>query len=192
MSKDKTITQDNFNRMLAWLDEDREIAGQKYERIRRSLIRILSWNHCKIAEELADEAIDIVVSKINELAESYVGPPELYFYGVAKKLLKAHPPDVAPRSLLPEPSTDEDLERQWRRNELLDRCLSRCLEDLPSDDARLIVGYYQGERRQKINNRKDLAAGLTRNALSVRVHRIRKELEKCIELLLRQNSDEIF
>jgi hypothetical protein len=177
--------------MLAWLDEDREIAGQQYEKIRRSLIRILSWNHCNVAEELADEAIDIVVGKIDELVKVYVGPPELYFYGVVKRLLKAHAPDVAPRFPLPEPRTDEDLQRQSRRDELLDRYLSRCIEALPSDDAQLIVGYYQGEKRQKINNRKDLAAGLTRNALSVRVHRIRKELEKCVKLLLRQNSDEI-
>jgi DNA-directed RNA polymerase specialized sigma24 family protein len=192
MSKEKTITQNKFDKMLAWLDEDREIAGEKYEKIRLSLIRILSWNHCNIAEELADEAIDIVVGKIDELLEFYVGPPELYFFGVAKRLLKAHSLEGAPRSPLPEPTTDEDLQRQWRRNELLDRCLSRCIEDLPSDDAQLIVRYYQGERRQKINNRKDLAAGLTRNALSVRVHRIRKELEKCIQLLLQQNSDGIY
>jgi hypothetical protein len=47
----------------------------------------------------------------------------------------------------------------------------------------LIVGYYYGERRIKIDNRLALAKHLeiTMNALSIRACRIRDKLEACVK-----------
>jgi hypothetical protein len=62
-------------------------------------------------------------------------------------------------------------------------CLERCLGTLPLADRELILEYYQGEQRAKIEHRSRLAAGagLTMNALSIRACRIRNRLETCVD-----------
>ena len=64
---------------------------------------------------------------------------------------------------------------------LLD-CLDRCLGRLDPDEALLILEYYRGEQRAKIEQRRRLAAELelSPNALSIRACRIRDKLEACI------------
>jgi hypothetical protein len=187
MSKEP-ISQDKFDKMLAWLDQNRDVAGQKYENIRRSLIRIFSWNHCITAEELADEVVDVVVRRIDWLVEFYEGDPDRYFYGVGRTLLKVHFRNANLRSPMPEDVADERGQLRVERSELFDRYLSECMRELKPDDAQLIVGYYQGDKREKIDNRKELASASAPNTVRVKVHRIRKALEKCIERRLKQNS----
>src|SRR5687767_11901471 len=87
MSRPSILKQEDFDKLLAWLHRDREQAGQKYEAIRESLIKIFSWRGYDDAEDLADEVINRVAAKTQWLAENYVGDPALYFYGVAKKIL---------------------------------------------------------------------------------------------------------
>jgi DNA-directed RNA polymerase specialized sigma24 family protein len=193
MSREPTITQDKFDKMLAWLDQNREAAGEKYENIRRSLIRICNWRGCSAAEELADEALNVVIQKIDELAGSYSGKPELYFYGVARRLLSEHYRAERRRGSMPELATDEfALQGQRDRIELTDICLTRCIQELKPDDSQLILGYYQGDKQTKIRNRKELAGNLGSNTLRVRVHRIRTKLEECIKRCLEQNWDGMY
>src|SRR5437764_14777727 len=86
MSKAHTLTQEDFNGLLEWLGQDREQAGDKYEAIRRRLIRIFISRGCHHAEEMADETINRVTFKLKEIRQDYVGDPALYFYGVANKV----------------------------------------------------------------------------------------------------------
>ena len=53
----------------------------------------------------------------------------------------------------------------------------------------MITGYYQGERRTKIENRQRLAQWLqlSENALRIRTLRIRDELETCIQECMKKN-----
>jgi hypothetical protein len=53
---------------------------------------------------------------------------------------------------------------------------------LPQDDAQLVLDYYRGEQRTKIEQRRRLAAerNLSPNALKIRACRIRDKLEACI------------
>jgi len=57
---------------------------------------------------------------------------------------------------------------------------------LEAEDRELIVGYYHGEQRAKINNRRAMAAklGVSMNALSIRACRIRDKLEACVRKCL--------
>jgi len=50
----KELEQQDFERLLSWLDVDRERAGFLYEQIRWRLITILAARGCTFAEELAD------------------------------------------------------------------------------------------------------------------------------------------
>jgi len=76
--KDWLLTQEAFDNLLAWLDPDRERAGQKYEDIRFKLIRNFARRGCSIAEDLTDETINRVSRKALEIAQAYVGDPALY------------------------------------------------------------------------------------------------------------------
>lgn len=51
---------ERFDNLLRLLDLDRDVAGDKYERLRRKLIKFFEWNACFPAEDLADETFDRV------------------------------------------------------------------------------------------------------------------------------------
>jgi hypothetical protein len=76
---------------------------------------------------------------------------------------------------------DRSLTEPDRAQGLLER-LERCLERLFLADRELILEYYRGEQREKIENRRKLAERLvlTMNALSIRACRIREQLETCV------------
>ena len=175
MKKHAILTKESFDQMLRWLDADRERAGFKYEEIRLRLIRIFAWRGVNYAEELADETINRVLSKVHDLAPSYSGDPALYFYGVAQNVFleyskrKTDPPPAAVIELAEEDDTDFD-------------CLDKCLEQLDPETRWLIIEYYQKERLAKIDHRKVLAEhfGISSHTLRMRAHRIKATLKKCI------------
>jgi len=61
-------------------------------------------------------------------------------------------------------------------------CLGRCIDALDGDSRELILGYYTGEQRVKIDARRALAQKhhISVNALSIRACRIRGRLGSCI------------
>lgn len=63
------------------------------------------------------------------------------------------------------------------------RCLDQCLETLTPDNRALITGYYQDDRRARIDHRQALAKslGLRRDALANRAQRLRDKLEHCVK-----------
>ena len=54
MNKDWVLSQESFDKLLAWLDPNREKAGIKYEQIRYRLIKIFAGRGSADAEDLAD------------------------------------------------------------------------------------------------------------------------------------------
>ncbi|HEV8367877.1 MAG TPA: hypothetical protein VGQ39_08000 [Pyrinomonadaceae bacterium] len=52
------LTTDTFTRLLQRLDPDREQAGEKYEELRRTLIRFFEWRGAPYPEEHADENLE--------------------------------------------------------------------------------------------------------------------------------------
>ena len=77
-------------------------------------------------------------------------------------------------------SDDQDGETSQRRLDSLERCL----QQLETRDRELILEYYRGEQRSKIEGRRRLAGrlGLTVNALSIRTCRLRDKLEACVNV----------
>src|SRR3954469_1643815 len=78
----RDLEQQDFDRLLNWLDADRERAGLLYERIRWRLVTILASRGCLLAEELADETIDRVARRGADIEKTYVGDKAIYFLGV--------------------------------------------------------------------------------------------------------------
>ena len=175
-------TKDAFEKLLRWLNPDPEKAGEKYEKIRLRLIRVFACRGGCEAEDLADQTINVVQSKIDWLSANYVGDPALYFYGVAKKIHSK--PKPLPPPPLPEPDPP-DVERVCGY-------LDDCLENLQSAERDLVLRYHQGEKQEKIQNRKKLAEELkiSRNALRIKVCHIHSRLRECVECRLQEQSTE--
>lgn len=189
MPKRRVLTQDNFDQLLGWLDTEREQAAIKYEAIRISLIKILTWRGCNNAEDLADETINRVADKVHLLRNTFVGDPAFYFYAVAKRLIKEEQRKLKVQVSLSEalgimefPSDPDEA-----TDDALYECLASCLRDAGKKKEKMILSYYVGERQVKIANRKAMAEqlGIPLNALRVRMHRIRGSLETCIQNCVR-------
>lgn len=193
MKKEWVVTQEAFDDLLDWLDADRDSAGSKYESIRVRLIKIFTCRGCCEADDLADETINRVTAKLGEIAEGYSGDPALYFYGVAQKVhleyLRRKSPvqESSPVGREPGGKTAwasvpaDEVEHEYT-------CLEQCMDHLPPENRQLVLEYYQNEKRAKIDHRKKLAdqLGIAVNALRIRAHRIRLQLQVCVESCLDQ------
>lgn len=166
--------------MLNWLSPDASQAGPKYESIRRRLIEIFASRGCYEAEELADETINRVTTRLPELVKEYRGDPALYFYGVAYNVhlefLRRNRRRVETPVLTssPAPEWDKELELQ---------CLEHCIERLPANSRVIVTGYYLEDRTAQQDFRKKLAGKLclSFNALRIRAHRVKASLRECVQ-----------
>jgi len=158
-------------------DSNREAAGNQYELIHESLIRIFVSKGFSDAEDMADEVMDRVGRRVPEIRETYVGEQARYFHGVARNVIlergrrKEIPTEVLP--VLPEKITTQSDEYE---------CLLKCLKFLPEDKRELILDYYLYQGREKIEQHRIMASelGITDGALRGRAFQLRSKLEKCI------------
>jgi len=178
-----TLTQEAFDKLLHALDGDRERAGNIYQETRSNLIRFFEWRGCPFPEDHADETINRVAKRILEGED--VRDVTKYFFGVARLLFleiqKARARELNALNNLPdaEPSFHDSDEAR------LD-CLRQCLGGISADQRDLIIGYYQGEKSNKIKNRQILAERLRVpiGTLRTRALRLREQLEVCVEKCL--------
>lgn len=174
--KKPDLTQESFDRLLDWLDSDRDDAGEKYEKIRSQLIKLFTYRGCTIPEELTDETINRVAAKLHEIAASYSGDPALYFFGVGHNIHLEYLKKKPVRIPAPQPSETSEL------TDLQFSCLDRCMERLSAEERNLIMIYYGGGQEPKKERRRELARrlGIGSNALCIRAYRIRDRLRKCV------------
>lgn len=169
--------QSPFDDLLAWLNSDRDKAGEKYENIRAGLIRVFVSKGFSNAEDLADETISRVTVRLPDIRESYVGDPARYFHGFARNIIleERRRPEIAteefPIVLNPETKTSD--EHDW---------LLKCLQLLPPNKRELILDYYLYQGHDKIEHHRGMARelGISEGALRGRAHHIRVDLEKCV------------
>lgn len=184
MKKNRALSQESFDALLDWLDSDREQAGLKYEEIRRNLIKIFVNRGCDEAEDLADETINRVVSKLDEVKKEFTGDPARYFYGVANKIFLEFQRRKPPQPPSFPPDDSNRVEQEYR-------CLEHCIGKLNEETRELLLLYYQAEGRDKIEKRKHLAdkLGIAPNALRIRAFRIRTALQRCVEKCVERSPD---
>jgi len=179
LAKTHILKQEDFDRMLMWLDPDPELAGVAYEKIRWRLVVILASRGCTCPEELADETIDRVARRVADIQATYVGDKAIYFLGVMNNVHH----EYLKRPTLPRPpAPDDDAEAK----ETTHLCLEKCLDKLSPNSRRLIEAYYSESKRAKIDLRKRIAAelGIGLSTLRLRALRIREKLQICIERCL--------
>jgi RNA polymerase sigma factor (sigma-70 family) len=174
------LTKGSFDALLARLDPDRERAGERYEVLRQKVLRIFEARGCASAEDLVDETLDRVTRRLEE-GENILDL-SAYIGGVARRVAREawlRQTRMAGEEAVP-PAAAADAEPE--DEELIAECFERCLASLPRESRELILKYYCGERREKIDGRQAMAdrLGLSLNALRNRAHRIRGKLEDCI------------
>jgi DNA-directed RNA polymerase specialized sigma24 family protein len=181
--KERYLTPEAFATFLGLLSPDPEIAGEKYEELRRQLIKFFEWRCTFIADQLADETLNRVVRKIHE-GEKIEKNIVALCLGIARFVFKEYLRDPDNRRVeVGELSAfAEHPVRRKEDDDLWLISLKECLKCLPDEDRELILEYYQEDKQAKIDSRKELAArlGISINTLFSRAKRIRNRLERSV------------
>lgn len=192
MVRDSVTNPDGFEEILSWLNPDRELAATMYVQLRSDVCKIFLWNRCSDPEGLTDEVFDRVTRKVHTLRQTYDGDPRLFFYGVARNLVKETAKKVKTYASFEDAGATlraiaqvEPVEEEESIHARED-CLALCLQELTSEQRRLILDYYALDKHGKISHRVKIARQLriSVETLRVRVYRIRVTLEGCIERCL--------
>src|SRR5262249_16938487 len=88
MPSDSPVPPESFEKILAWLNSDREVAATMYVQLRHDLAKIFTFRGCADPEGLTDEVLDRVAKKVEQVRPTYIGDPRLYFCAVANNLVK--------------------------------------------------------------------------------------------------------
>ncbi len=190
--KNWTLSQSAFHRLLDWLDAGADSAGEQYLEMRRRLVAYFDRKNCLAPDELADETLNRVARRLEEEGDISDTPAARYCYIVAKFVFleslrhsERQPQSLDELSATEQPSLNPlaglDPEDEALKEKRL-ICLEQCLQTLEADNQELLLQYYQGEQRAKIENRRALAKrfGVTMNALGIRACRIRAKLAACV------------
>ncbi len=184
-----TITSDAFRRLLEWLDDGTDSDGHKYLEMRRRLVNYFDRKNCRAPDALADETLNRAARRLEEAGKIESEAPAKFCYITARFVFLEHLRDADQKDV----SLDDRLEQSRaadnddngdernRKEKMLD-CLERYTARLEPLNRKIITGYYFGEERAKIENRRALAQslGISTNALTIRACRIRDKLETCV------------
>jgi RNA polymerase sigma factor (sigma-70 family) len=187
---DWTLDESSFNRFLGWLDEGGNSEGQNYLEMRRRLVSYFDRKNCLLPDDLADETLNRVARRLEEEGDITTETPAKYCYTVARYVFLESLRSNQDRHIsiddvsegrkreIPADETSEDTEQK----EGMMICLEQCISKLDDTSRSLIVRYYYGQERVKIDNRRAMAEdlGISVNALSIRACRIRDKLEDCV------------
>jgi len=186
-----TLSPHAFDKLLAWLDQHSNSEGRKYVEMRRRLVTYFDRKNCPMPDDLADETLNRVARRLEEEGDIKSEAPAKYCYTVARFVFMEHLRQAKKTDALiddlrrqPPPSqnpgSEADVGKEIKEKML--NCLEQCAGELEPANRELIVRYYVGTGRIKIENRRVLAKelGVTLNALSIRACRIRDRLEDCV------------
>src|SRR6266436_3888 len=163
----------SFERFFRRFDSDETIAGEKYESLRRRLVKFFECNRCWGPEDLADEVFDRLAAKPEtEIMRDVVG----YAIGIARLVSmesykrmrrQVHGEDLpGGQGSLPEirDSSAELVERLDHETRI--SFLKECLAKLSESDRGLAIQYYGAEEEKQKYHRQRLAEkyGLTMDA----------------------------
>lgn len=195
--RDWALTQTAFNKLLAWMDEQEDSRGEKYLETRRRLVSYFDRKNCLAPDELADETLNRVARRLEEEGSITDATPAQYCYITAKFVFLEYlrrteraevSLDQLPASNRVSFATAVTLERgeEAVSKERRMDCLERCMQVLDEESREIIIQYYRGDGRAKIENRRAMARalGVTVNALSIRACRLRDKLEACVSKCL--------
>jgi DNA-directed RNA polymerase specialized sigma24 family protein len=179
--------QEPWRTVLPLLDPNPERAGAKYELIRSRLVRLFELQGHAAAADLADRTIDRVADKLSKGETVRSDDVYRYFAGVARMLaLEVTREERRVQRAAQASRLHDDVPEERAAHERRFIALDKCLGRLTPDNRELVLEYYRDNVGRHIDARKTLSErlGLSLNALCIRVHRIRKQLEGCVHMRL--------
>ncbi len=199
---DTTITQESFELLLQWLDQDIETAEKKYLDLRAKTIRYFQSQGCLEPDICADLTFSRAGQKLSSGVEVQTQEHYAYIRGIARfvlmeywriketpaksldELLPINHPTVNPKAV------EQEEDRQLNQEKML-KCLEICLQQLPAESREIFIEYHRDEKRKKIDHRIALSQklGVDLPVLRNRIMRIRAKLENCIRGCLEQQTE---
>lgn len=190
LKKDWTPTPEAFDKMLSWLNADREKAGEEYEKIRQKLIKLFKWRNCRPEEDYADITINRVMRRVYEDVDASKDKPYLYFHGTALNVLREfwraeqkHKTEDLENVTLSTDSPEEKMLENFEERKKTAKfdCMRSCLLQLNDETREFIVKYHQGERKKDVRKEMAEKENVPLNVLRIRACRVRTDLEKCTD-----------
>ncbi|MBA3632691.1 MAG: hypothetical protein H0W58_07765 [Acidobacteria bacterium] len=182
------MTPEELDKLLNWLNPNRELAAAEFIRIRRILTNIFLTRGCINADELADETIDRVAAKIKEIETDFRGEKLIYFVSVLryvyKESLRTNQNKNRAFGLIKTGMEIDEFQSHKKSKTRRAECLEKCLKKLKRKHRRIILDYYQPTHgEEKITERKILAKKFSKsvNSLRVQAFRIKERLFECVE-----------
>jgi DNA-directed RNA polymerase specialized sigma24 family protein len=185
------MSEPAFAALLDWLGRDGAEAGPSFASLRQRLVRLFAFWGSSGAEEAADETLARVASRLAGGESIRAESRFAYLRGVARfvfleELRKRGREQTALRQLAESGSEPQGPQEPNSVADPRSACLDKCLAALDPDTRDLVVSYYQGHERERIERREQLAARLRIGVgpLRSRMLRIRDRLRTCLEQCL--------
>jgi DNA-directed RNA polymerase specialized sigma24 family protein len=178
----------DFERLLSWLDADREKAGEKYEQIRQNLVDYFRRRGVIDPFSLTDEVFVRVTKRVAEVAQKFVGSPSYYFLGVARRVIAEYWRRPLEQELADTESISFNADAAQLRESAF-ASLEECWARLSETERSFLFRYCVERPPVKLSvSREQLAAeiGSNLNAIRVMAHRLKQRVKRCIENLMRQ------
>ena len=186
------ITQEDLARLLGWLAPDEETAAQKYEEIRKGLIKFFHFRGCADSETLADETFNRVAVKIAGVEFDGNVKQITYFYSFASKIYLE---DLTERKKIAAKSKQiaskfEKQVKPEKTNSPGSVCLDKCLTKHPPQERQILLRYYSFGKNEKTEMRKKLAdeQGINLEYLHTKISRLRKTVGECLRKCLNETK----
>jgi DNA-directed RNA polymerase specialized sigma24 family protein len=189
--KAEEISEGAFGRFLTWLDDGVGTEGVSYVEMRKRLLSYFDRKNCRSPDELADETLSRVARRLEEEGQIKTESPAKYCYTVGRYVFLEDLRNRENRNVSLDDNNarskavavvDPDLADEKELKEKMLSCLEKCVAKLDPPNREMIIRYYYGVEREKIENRRSIAASLniSVNALSIRACRVRNKLEACV------------
>lgn len=178
----------SFDSFLNYLDADRERAAERYNKLQQFLTSYFARRGSTDPESRAGETLEILCRQV---AEGRVFEDlQQYSIGVARNVLLKERERDGSKVSLHDLQTNYDLRFSYLPQQSLTEkeadvslhlgCMRTCVEELPQSDRELMTKYSGAGGHDK-GTREGLAkeAGISLDAMRVKIHRIRAALKRC-------------
>ena len=184
----KNLTSESLNLLLAGFSADERQAAVIYTNLRASLVRFFELKGDSEPEAAADETLDRTALKV--AADTPIDNITKYSFGVARLIFLE-------RSRLSQKvkKAAEDF-YTGKEVSLIDaetddfRFFRECFDGLPTVERTFLQSYFTDAPYQKIietRRRLTVEAGVSINQIRVKVSRLRKRLENCVQIKRKNN-----
>jgi DNA-directed RNA polymerase specialized sigma24 family protein len=182
----------SWQKLLEFLARDGSNPEEAYRRMREQLIKFFAWRGSHNGDDLADETLTRVALKLTR-DDVQAERPAAFVIGVARMIDLECKRREGRWVAFTDGVAANDPPPPGEGKEQLLAALRRCLQELSAADRRLLLRYHEPRGEQRAAIRQAIADELNAalGALRVRMHRMRLQVEACVERRLAAASGNV-